>query len=193
MFSLQFVDRIRRQSSWATLVANSVYTADADATWLDSWVASVVCIGHYCSAYMQLIQCFITLSVRVRWPRSYPFWRPRSLTFTSTNNSNELYGSGTAACESESANRSAANVKLWTCYCRPAAGPPAFTVDVHSWRFAVCYICYMHILNSWRHLENPTMSMNNCAKFQSDQIWHGLFTASHSNNNNNKTNKPVGD
>ena len=28
------------------LVANSVHTADADATQLDSWVASAVCIGH---------------------------------------------------------------------------------------------------------------------------------------------------
>jgi len=42
---LTIVDRIRRQSSWAS--CDSVHTADAYATQLDSWVlsASAVCIG----------------------------------------------------------------------------------------------------------------------------------------------------
>ena len=37
---------IESVSSRRELVANSVHTADADVTQLDSWVASVVCIGH---------------------------------------------------------------------------------------------------------------------------------------------------
>jgi len=45
MFSFQIFVGSRRE-----LVANSIHTADADATQLDSWVASAsasaVCIGH---------------------------------------------------------------------------------------------------------------------------------------------------
>ena len=39
----------------------------------------------------------------------------------------------------------------------------AFTVDVHSWRFAICYmlwICLMHILKLRRNVKNPTPSVD---------------------------------
>ena len=47
VFSFQIYDRIRRQSSWASCeYCTHTADADADATRLESWVASAVCIGH---------------------------------------------------------------------------------------------------------------------------------------------------
>jgi len=43
MFSLQFFDQIRRERG---LVANSIYTADADATQLSNSVSSAVYVGQ---------------------------------------------------------------------------------------------------------------------------------------------------
>ena len=51
-FSTCSVSKFSSACSRRELVANSIHTADADTTQIDSWVASAVCIGHNVDYYV---------------------------------------------------------------------------------------------------------------------------------------------